>query len=160
MTYQTSSQVYQSQAFNCSGCPNFTSFNGSRGRGLCQYRDQVVFEHHQSTNECLYSLEKESKQYLQSFDQPEDVPYCEFQPGQLVKVIDLDEPDHNEWATFKIFTKIINYKRFSSSGSYLEPDWLILLSSLARDGGEMFWVAENEICHVNQSHIIDTSDVF
>ena len=125
MTQSKSNQVDQSQAFNCSGCPNFTSFNGSRGRGLCQYRDQVVFEHHQSTNECLYSLEKKSKQYLQSFEQPEDIPYCEFQPGQLVKVIDLDEPNHNEWATFKIFTKIINYKRFSSSGSYLEPDWLI-----------------------------------
>ena len=74
MTYQTSSQVDQSQAFNCSGCPNFTSFNGSRGRGLCTYHNQVVFEHHQSTNECLFSLEKESANYLQSFDQPEDVP--------------------------------------------------------------------------------------
>ena len=41
-----------------------------------------------------------------------------------------------------------------------QPDWYYLLSSLDRHGGEMFWVAENEICHVDQAHLIETADIF
>ena len=159
MTY-TAPKFDKSEHFTCLTCPNYYKFKGEVNRGSCTAFGKVAHDDWTSTNDCRFALEKESSQYLQSFDQPEDILYCEFQPGQLVKVIDLDEPDHNEWATFKIFTKIINSKRFNSTGSYLEPDWLILLSSLDKNGGEMFWVNENEICHVDQSHLIDTSDVF
>ena len=160
MTYQTLTQEIQSQQFNCSTCPNFENFNEERGRGLCKYHDQVVFEHHQSTYECISALIKESTDHLKTYELPEDLPYSEFEPGQIVKVIDEKEDNHNEWASFVVVTKIINSNRFKSTGSYLEPDWLFLLSSLDTNGGEMFWVGENEICHPEQSHIIDTADVF
>ena len=75
MTYPTLTQEIQSQQFTCFSCPNFENFNGERGRGLCKYHDQVVFEHHQSTDECIYALEKKSNQHLQSYELPEDIPY-------------------------------------------------------------------------------------
>ena len=160
MTHSTLFQANQSQQFTCSTCPHFQSFNGSRGRGLCKYHDQVVFEHHQSTDECQSSLETESDKHLQSFEQPEDIPYSEFEPDQKVKVID-DQEDHNEWASFVIITKVINPNRYSSTESYLnEPDWYYLLASLDRPDSAMFWAKENEICHIDQSHLIETAEVF
>lgn len=86
----------QSQQFSGLGCPNFNIFNGSRGRGLCKYHDQVVFEHHQSTDECISALIKESTDHLKTYELPEDLPYSEFEPGQIVKVIDDKEDNHNE----------------------------------------------------------------
>ena len=159
MTY-VASKLNQAQQFTCLTCPNFENFNGERGRGLCKYHDQVVFEHHQSTDECISALEKKSNQHLQSYEQPEDIPYSEFQPGQKVKVIDEGE-DHTEWSSFVVVTKVINPNRFSSITSYLnQPDWYYLLASLDRANSNMFWVAEDEICHVNQAHLIDTSEPF
>ena len=159
MTY-VAPKLNQSQQFTCLTCPNFENFNGERGRGLCKYHNQVVFEHHQSTDECIYALETKSNKHLQSFEQPEDIPPCEFEPGQKVKVIDEGE-NHTEWSSFVVVTKIINPNRFSSITSYLnQPDWYYLLASLDRPNSAMFWVAENEICHVEQSHLIDTSEPF
>ncbi len=107
MTYSKLIQANQSQQFTCLTCPNFENFNGERGRGLCKYHDQVVFEHHQSRNECISALERESVKHLQSYELPEDIPYSEFEPGEKVKVID-DQEDHTEWASFVIITKVIN----------------------------------------------------
>ena len=161
MTQTKFIQANQSQQFTCSTCPNFQSFNGYRGRGLCKYHNQVVFEHHQSTNECISALERESNKYLQSFELEEDIPYSEFEPGQKVKVIDEGEDNHEEWASFVVITKVINPNRFSSIQAYLaEPNWYFLLASVDRPNSNMFWVAENEICHVNQSHLIETADIF
>ena len=160
MTHQTLTQEIQSQQFTCLTCPNFENFNGERGRGLCKYHDQVVFEHHQSTAECIYALEKKSNQHLQSYELPEDIPYSEFEPGQKVKVIDEGE-DHTEWSSFVVVTKVINPNRFSSITSYLnQPDWYYLLASLDRPNTNMIWVAENEICHASQSELIETADIF
>ncbi len=159
MTY-VASKLNQAQQFTCLTCPNFENFNGERGRGLCKYHDQVVFEHHQSTDECISALEKKSNQHLQSYEQPEDIPYSEFQPGQKVKVIDEGE-DHTEWSSFVVVTKVINPNRFSSITSYLnQPDWYYLIASVDRPNANMFWVAEDEICHVDQSHLIETAEVF
>ena len=159
MTY-TTIKLNQSQQFTCLTCPNFENFNGERGRGLCKYHDQVVFEHHQSTDECTSALERESDKHLQSFELPEDIPYSEFEAGQKVKVVDEGE-NHTEWASFVVITKVINPNRFSSIESYLnEPDWYYLLASVDRPNRAMFWVAENEICHVDQSHLIETAEVF
>ncbi len=159
MTY-TAPKLNQAQQFTCLTCPNFENFNGERGRGLCKYHDQVVFEHHQSTAECISALEKKSNQHLQSYELPEDIPYSEFQPGQKVKVIDEGE-EHTEWSSFAVVTKIINPNRFSSITSYLnQPDWYYLLASLDRPHSAMFWVVENEICHVDQAHLIDTAEPF
>ena len=157
MTY-TAPKLNQSQQFTCFSCPNFENFNGERGRGLCKYHDQVTFEHHQSTDECIYALEKKSNQHLQSYEQAEDIPYSEFEPGQKVKVID-DQEDHTEWASFVVITKIINVDRFNSHSSYLEPDWYYLIASVDRPTQHQFWVAENEICHVEQSRLIETAEV-
>ena len=123
MTY-TAPKLNQSQQFTCLTCPNFENFNGERGRGLCKYHDQVVFEHHESTDECISALETESNKYLQSYEQPEDIPYSEFEPGQKVKVIDEGEDNHDEWSSFVVITKVINPNRFSSTESYLnQPNW-------------------------------------
>ena len=151
----------KSQQFTCLTCPNFKNFNGERGRGLCKYHDRVVFEHHQSRNECISALEKKSNQHLQTFELPEDLPYSEFEPGQKVKVIDEGEDNHEEWSSFVVITKVINPNRFSSLDSYLtQPNWYFLLASLDRPHSVMFWVAENEICHVDQSYLIETADIF
>ncbi len=144
MTYITA-KLNQSQEFTCFSCPNFENFNGERGRGLCKYHDQVVFEHHQSTDECISALKRESDKHLQTYELPEDIPYSEFEAGQKVKVID-DREKHTEWASFVVITKVINPNRFSSTESYLnQPNWFYLLSSLDRNDGEIFWVAENEM---------------
>ena len=137
------------------------NFNGERGRGLCKYHNQVVFEHNESTNECISALEKESDKHLQSFEQPEDIPYSEFEPGQKVKVIDEGEDNHDEWSSFVVITKVINSNRFSSITSYLnQPNWYFLLASIDRPHSHQFWVAEDEICHADQSHLIETAEVF
>ena len=159
MTYITA-KLNQSQQFTCLSCPNFENFNGERGRGLCKYHNQVTFEHNQSTAECIYALEKKSNQHLQTYEQPEDIPYSEFEPGQKVKVIDEGE-DHTEWSSFVVITKVINPNRFSSITSYLnQPDWYYLLTSLDRPNSARFWVTEDEICHVDQAHLIETAEVF
>ena len=161
MTHPTLIQANQSQQFTCSTCPNFENFNGKRGRGLCKYHDQITFEHHQSTNECISALERASDKYLQSFELPEDIPYSEFQPGQKVKVIDEGEDNHDEWSSFVVITKVINPNRFSSIQAYLsEPDWNYLIASPDRPTQHQFWVSENEICHVDQAHLIETADIF
>ncbi|MGK7951553.1 MAG: hypothetical protein AB4368_22895 [Xenococcaceae cyanobacterium] len=151
----------KSQQFTCLTCPNFENFNGERGRGLCKYHDQVVFEHHQSRNECISALERESAKHLKTYELPEDIPPCEFEPGEKVKVIDEGEDNHEEWSSFVVITKVINPNRFSSTESYLnQPNWYFLLASIDRPNPNMFWVAESEICHAHQSHLIDTSEPF
>ena len=160
MTYPTLIQEIQSQQFTCLTCPNFENFNGERGRGLCKYHDQVVFEHHQSTDECISALKRESDKHLQTYELPEDIPYSEFEPDQKVKVID-DQETPTEWASFVIITKVINPNRYSSTESYLnEPDWYYLLASLDRPDYAMFWAKENEICHLDQSDLIETAEIF
>ena len=106
-------------------------------------------------------LEPESTLDFQSFEPEEDLPHAEYQPGQIVKVIDEGEEDCNEWASFVVIGASFNQNRFRSTQAYLsEPDWNYLIASVARPTQHQFWVAENEICHVDQSHLIETAEVF
>ena len=90
----------------------------------------------------------------------EDTPHSEFEPGQIVKVID-EEEDHTEWASFVVIGKNYNQQRFRSTESYLtETNWYYLLASVERPNEAMLSVAENEICHAEYSHLIDTSEPF
>ncbi len=90
----------------------------------------------------------------------EDIPHSEYEPGQIVKVIDEAE-EHTEWASFVVIGAVFNQDRFSSTESYLtEPNWLYLIASVDIPTQHRFWVNENEICHVEQSHLIDTAEVF
>ncbi len=90
----------------------------------------------------------------------EDTPHSEFEPGQIVKVIDEGE-EHTEWADFVVIGKNYNQQRFRSTESYLsETNWYYLLVSVDIPTQHQFWVAENEICHAEYSHLIDTTYVF
>ena len=94
------------------------------------------------------------------FDEPEEqTPHSEFELGQTVKIIDEGE-EHTKWASFVVVGKNYNRQCFRSTESYLnEPDWYYLLASVDRTQHQ-FWVGENEICHVEQSELIETADIF
>ncbi len=109
-------------------------------------------------------LEKESTSSLdaieQELEQLEDIPHSEFKEGSIVKIIDEGE-DHTEWASFVVIGAVFNQDRFRSTESYLtETNWYYLLASLNYPTQHQFWVAEDEICHADQSHLIDTAEVF
>ena len=107
------------------------------------------------THHCISALERESDKHLQTYEQPEDIPYSEFEPGHSVKVIDQGE-EHTEWTSFVVVTKIINPNRFSSITSYLnQPNWYFLLALLDRPTQHQFWVAETStlIAFTNPSYL-------
>ncbi len=106
-------------------------------------------------------LEQEPTPDFQTFESEEDLPHAEYQPGQIVKVIDEGEEDCNEWASFVVIGATFNQNRFRSTQAYLrQPDWNYLIASVARPTQHQFWVAETEICHAHQSELIETAEVF
>ncbi len=106
-------------------------------------------------------IEQESTPDFQPIEPEEDLPHAEFDDGSIVKVIDEGEDNHDEWASFVVITKVINPNRFSSTESYLnEPNWYYLLASVDRPNSAMFWAVEDEICHADQSHLIETAEIF
>ena len=136
----------------------------------------TVAERYKSQNEALkallesfkpvehsnYRAHEDTKSELDlDFDKPEeDTPHSEYEPGQIVKVIDEGE-EHTEWADFVVIGKNYNQQRFRSTESYLtETNWYYLLASVDIPTQHQFWVAEDEICHAEYSHLIDTAEVF
>ena len=106
-----------------------------------------------SSNSSLDAIEQE-------LEQLEDIPYSEFKEGSIVKVIDEGE-EHTEWADFVVIGKNYNQQRFRSTESYLtETNWYYLLASVDIPTLNQFWVASDEICHAEYSHLIDTSEPF
>ena len=168
----------------CSTCPYFQNFNESNGRGWCQLFDHQAREYHQQTNDCIISSDLEISHELEDnlalfpeveFDEIEvaafpteeiideaDLPHSEYQVGSIVKVIDSDE-HHTEWAVFEVIDCKYNHNLYNSTESYLnESQWYFRLASNddASTISKSLWVAENEICHFDQSHLISTQDIF
>lgn len=177
MTHTTAVKPVEAQT--CSTCPYFQNFHEPNGRGWCKLFEHQAREHHQQTNDCISSSDLEishelednldifSNVELDAFPTEEiiveaDQPHSEYQVGSIVKVIDSDE-HHTEWGVFEVVECKYNHSLHHSTESYLnQAEWYFRLASnddsttISKD----LWVAENEICHFEQSHLISTQDIF
>jgi hypothetical protein len=151
----------------CSQCPHFNDYEEANGRGWCRLFDTTAKTHHQRTNDCD----------LFAHEDPLDTPHPRFALDSKVKVIDATE-HHNEWATFTVIGRQYNHERsaleyeasyskrdllYRSTEAYLsEAAWYYWLINPSYEStyGERLWVAENEICLFDESHLISTEDVF
>lgn len=166
----------------CSTCPNFNDYRDPDGRGWCQLFNHPARQYHKQTNDCLVSGEPVISHELEdnldifphlnfdgldAFPNKEiedelDEPYSEYQEGSIVKVIDQDE-DHREWAVFEIVECKCNHSLYDNTKSSLnQAQWYFRLASRQDSNtlNKSLWVAENEICHFEQSHLISTQDIF
>jgi hypothetical protein len=136
----------------CSQCPHFNDYQEPNGRGWCRLFDTTAKTHHQRTNDCD----------LFAHEDPLDTPHPRFALDSKVKVIDATE-HHNEWATFTVIGRQYNHELYHNTESYLsEAAWYYWLinPNYKPNYGEHFWVAENEICLFDESHLISTQDIF
>ncbi|VEP16095.1 conserved hypothetical protein [Hyella patelloides LEGE 07179] len=129
---------------SCSNCPQFNDYQDSRSRGWCSLFNHVSFKHHPFTRDCQLNLPDE-----------EDILRSEHEVGSLVKLID-SAKDHSQWSTFIVVGKRYNSNRYKTTETYLsETDWEFLLATIEQAQVSQIWVAEDEICHYSQSHIIN-----
>jgi hypothetical protein len=145
----------------CAQCPHFNDYQESNGRGWCHLFNRQARANHQQTNDCIVSSDLETFPTKEIEDEA-DLPYSEYQVGSIVKVIDQDD-DHREWAVFEIVECKYNHSLFDNTKSYLnQAQWYFRLASLQDSNtlNKSLWVAENEICHFEQSHLISTQDIF
>jgi hypothetical protein len=135
----------------CSQCTYFQNYQEPNGRGWCHLFEQSARTYHQRTNDCDLHADKN----------PLDAPHARFAVESVVKVIDPDE-HHTEWATFVVIARKYNTGRYRSTEAYLsEPEWYYQLANMeVEETFEPLWVADNEICLFDQSHLICTSDIF
>ncbi len=144
-------------ACTCKSCPMFRDYQDN-GRGLCKVFDQVTYRHHSLTQDCLTSLESETEDEV--YLPEEDQDYCKYEPGDTVKLIDLDK-DHSEWESFTVVGHKYNDKRYENMESCLtQPEWYVYIVSTTQPIPVPFWVAETEICLAEHSEFIATVEVF
>lgn len=136
--------------FTCSQCPHFQDFS-DRDRGWCRLFNTTAKTHHQRTNDCDTFANSD----------PLDAPRPSFAIDSIVKVIDPTE-HHSEWATFTVIGRQYNHELYRSTEAYLsEAAWYYwLINPSFESSYEHLWVAENEICLFDESHLISTEDVF
>lgn len=135
----------------CSKCPQFTDFDDNQGRGWCNLFGTAARQHHLRTNDCN----------LFSKSEPLNAPHSSFAIESIVKVIDPQE-HHSEWATFTVIARKYNTELYRSTEAYLnEPEWYYqLVPTTYKETFEPLWVAENDICAFDESHLISTQDIF
>jgi hypothetical protein len=136
----------------CSQCSHFNDYKQAGGRGWCRLFDQFAKTHHQRTNDCDLFADSD----------PLDTPHPRFAIESIVKVIDPDE-HQTEWASFVIIGRQYNHELYRTTESYLsEAAWYYWLINPSYEStyGERLWVAENEICLSDESHLISTQDIF
>jgi hypothetical protein len=149
-TVRTSAQ--EQQLNTCSQCSHFNNYQEAAGRGWCNLFNQFAKTHHQRTNDCDLFADCD----------PLDTPHPRFAIESRVKVIDSQE-HHSEWATFVVIGRRYNHNLHRSTEAYLsEPDWYYQLVSVSYNPTfEPLWVAGNELCLFDESHLISTDeDVF
>ncbi|MBW4532525.1 MAG: hypothetical protein KME09_01165 [Pleurocapsa minor HA4230-MV1] len=133
----------------CFQCTHFQDYQESNGRAWCNLFAVAARKHHLRTNDCD----------LHSDSDPIDAPHASFAIESLVKIIDPQE-HHTEWATFTVIARKYNTELHRSTESYLnESEWSYQLAALPY-AVESFWVAENDICAFDQSHLISTEEIF
>ena len=147
MTYSTAVEP----AKTCSACHHFQDYKEQNGHGWCLLFEQHARKHHQRTNDCDLFAECD----------PIDAPHAQFAIDSTVKIIDPDE-HHTEWAIFVVIGRKYNAQRYRSTEAYLsEPSWYYELAGSNYDPNfKSIWIAENDICEANQSHLIRTTDIF
>jgi hypothetical protein len=136
----------------CSHCPHFNNYQDNRDRGWCNLFEQAAKTHHQRTNDCDTFADRD----------PLDTPHPRFAIDSKVKVIDPGE-HRSEWATFTVIGRQYNHELYRNTESYLsETAWYYWLinPNYKPNYGEHLWVAENEICLFDESHLISTEDIF
>ena len=168
----------------CSCCPHFNNFHEPNGRGWCELFNGYVREKHEETEGCinssdlLVSHELEDNlalfpdidfKKLKAFPTEEieselDKPHSEYEIGSVVKVIDA-ESDHTKWAVFEVVECLHNKYIHNPNNpeAYLNHvDWSYRLVSIddSYASDKSLWVAQNEICHFDLSHIICTEEIF
>ncbi|WP_019503226.1 hypothetical protein [Pleurocapsa sp. PCC 7319] len=140
-----------SKTKTCSQCPHFNDYSEPNRRGWCELFGQQARKHHQRTNDCDLFADTD----------PLDAPHPELAIDSTVKVIDADE-HHTEWASFIVIGRKYNSELYRSTEAYLsEPSWYYeLVGSNYQPNFKSIWIAENDICEANQSHLIRTEEIF
>ncbi|VEP17684.1 conserved hypothetical protein [Hyella patelloides LEGE 07179] len=143
MMTQTTSKITQLPT-NCDNCTQFHDYQDNRGRGWCSLFNSVSFKHHSFTQDCRLNIPDE-----------EELLHSEYDTRSLVKLIDTQK-DHSEWSTFIVVGKKYNPNRYRNTKTFLhQTDWYYRLAGIEQPQISQVWVAEDEICHYSQSHIIN-----
>ena len=136
----------------CSQCFHFNDYQDNYGRGWCRLFEQAARTHHQRTKDCDLFADQD----------PLDVPHARFALDSIVKVIDPVE-HHSEWATFTVIGRQYNHELYRNTESYLsEAAWYYWLINPSYEPtyDQRLWVAEDQICLFDQSHLISTEEIF
>ena len=156
MTYKASQPKTPTQC-TCANCPMFDNYHEPNGKGWCKAFDIAARTNHTMTCDCLSRLRSESKQDLIP---EEDRLHCQFNEGNIVKLIDSSK-DHDQWENFVVVGRKYNQDRFKTTESYLnEPTWYVLIATVDKPIPDQYWKAETDICHADHSAFIETEEVF
>ena len=128
MTYRTTfktTQVPHTQCTCASPALKFNDFNEPKGRGWCNVFDKVAYQHHVLTVDCQLNLPPETD--TEAYNE-EDLPYCKYQEGNIVKIIDSTHKDHSQWETFvvvgqKAYTFNDCFKTIKAYPNLSQPEW-------------------------------------
>jgi hypothetical protein len=150
-TFRVEESALKRYSNTCSQCPHFNDHQDDRGRGWCNLFDQAARTYHQRTNDC---------DTFADYD-PLDTLHPLFAIESRVKVIDPQE-HHTEWATFVVIGRKYNHNLHRSTETYLsEPSWYYQLARV--DYNPTFkssWLAQNDLCLFDESHLIETEEIF
>ena len=170
MTYliekPTESTSVKQRSTTCANCPHFNDYRENRGRGWCLLFNRVSFKKHPFTRDC--ELERVAS---------EDIIRPSYNESDRVSIIDPDT-DYTQWTTYIVVakkrcdpaqsmtrkgtrTKTFNPYRYKTVETALnQTDWYYQLATV--EGLKVIpqWIAENDICHYEESHLINPDGEF
>lgn len=137
----------------CINCASFTNFNPDN-RGWCQIFNHSTKTYHQMTNDCILNGAIE----LVDPEAELNAPHCDFKVGGSVKIIN-DSIIHELWTKHTVIQVKYNANRYQNLDTYLsQPEWYLQIFDTNQQ--KLIWVAETQICHADQSHLISTEEIF
>lgn len=134
----------------CSCCVGYIGYEDDRG--WCKIFNRQKKKTHPMTEDCQQNgaivLVPVTEQELEE---------SEYQAGNRIKEIDA-ETDHESWTQHLILEARKNPNLYRTSESYLkEALWYYLVLTSHK---RQLWLAENQICLAQYSHLICTDEIF
>ncbi len=139
----------------CEKCQAFENYYEKSGRGWCKIFDRDSKKHHLMTRDCINNGAAETQS-----DPEEELnqPYTEFTIGSKVKIINGTQ-SHQDWLVGEVINNYYNSQCFRSIETYLsESTWKIQVYLPNKKNS--IWLNENQVCLLEQSHLIDTKEIF
>lgn len=142
--------IEEDKAVRCLRCASYIDYEDSRG--WCDNFNRPARDSHPMTDDC-----RQNGAITLAPVAEEDLEYSPYRVGDLIKVI---EPNvrHNSWAEYRVIEVNKNEALYRSSQSYFnESRWYYRLQTPHQ---RQLWLAENQICHASESHLICTEEIF